>query len=83
MTPLHCPFCGHTDVQVVEGSTFRWRVAACENCGARAGEVRIQTLGEGTLEQWEIAARESALVEWNTRFVVPADSQSESAESQH
>ena len=65
--PLPCPFCGHTGVNVHETSTFRWRVAECNNCGAQCGEVRVQTTGEGTQEEWERQAKEDALKEWNTR----------------
>ena len=43
-----CPFCGTADVTVQPGSTFRWWVAACSSCGAQSGEVRVQTMGDGT-----------------------------------
>ena len=62
-----CPFCGSTEVRVVDGSTFRWRLAQCQGCGAQAGEVRIQTLGEGTPLDWECKATRLALDEWNKR----------------
>lgn len=62
-----CPFCGYSGVNVVEGSTFRWRVAQCNECEARAGEIRIQTTGPGTREEWEQEARIQAIKEWNTR----------------
>lgn len=65
--PLPCPFCGSTLFRVCEGSTFRWRVATCVDCGAQAGEVRVQTLGEGTRDEWEEAAEEAAIKEWNRR----------------
>jgi len=66
-----CPFCGDTVVDVEEGSSFRWRVAICRSCGAQAGEVRRQTLGEGTNDEWDAAARIAALAEWNTRHTHP------------
>jgi Lar family restriction alleviation protein len=62
-----CPFCGCSSVSVVEGTSFRWRVARCNNCGAQAGEVRIQTFGEGTPEEREKDAKQDAFAEWNTR----------------
>ena len=62
-----CPFCGSTDVQVFEGSTFRWRLASCQGCYAQAGEVRIQTAGTGTPDEWEVKATRLALDEWNKR----------------
>jgi hypothetical protein len=62
-----CPFCGGRQVDAQEGSSFRWMVAFCCNCGATCGEVRVQTLGEGTREQWISAARIRAIEEWNTR----------------
>ena len=31
-----CPFCGGvTDVEIIEGSTYRWRVIRCKNCDVR------------------------------------------------
>jgi Lar family restriction alleviation protein len=65
--PKPCPFCGCPTVTVVEGSTFRWRVAECDSCDARCGEVRIQTVGDGTQEEWEADAKERAIEEWNRR----------------
>lgn len=65
--PLPCPFCGCTDVGVIEGDSFRWRVARCNGCGAQAGDVRIQTLGSGTRDEWEARAISSAIAEWNKR----------------
>jgi Lar family restriction alleviation protein len=62
-----CPFCGGANVSVVEGETFRWRFAKCNECGAQAPDVRIQTLGDGTKEEWEADAHRRAIVEWNTR----------------
>lgn len=41
---LPCPFCGSTKIGFADGSTFRWLAAVCENCGAQAEEVRIDTL---------------------------------------
>lgn len=67
MSALPCPFCGSVNVTVVEGSTFRWRVAGCNDCGAQAGEVRIQTLGEGEKADWEASAHTAAIQEWNQR----------------
>ena len=65
--PLPCPFCGNAEVSVHEASTFRWRVAECGQCGAKCGEIRIQTVGDGTKEEWEAVAKEDAIKEWNTR----------------
>lgn len=70
----HCPFCPleiETTVTVREGSTFRWRVAECDQCGARSGEVRMQTLGDGTVEEWYEQGDIKAIEVWNTR---PAES---------
>ena len=65
--PKSCPFCGGTSVFTSEGSTFRWWVAGCNECGAQAGEVRRQTLGDGTNEEWDEAARIEAIEAWNER----------------
>lgn len=64
--PLPCPFCGETSGEVVETSTFRWRAWTC-SCGVVGPEIRKQTMGEGTQEEWEAKAREDAIKEWNTR----------------
>jgi hypothetical protein len=37
---LPCPFCGSVRIVALEGSTFRWVLAECAECGARCGEVR-------------------------------------------
>lgn len=65
--PLPCPFCGHIGVSIMEGSTFRWRYATCNECGAQAPEIRIQTLGAGSKDEWEKQAVADAMVEWNRR----------------
>ena len=62
-----CPFCGSTSVSTREGTTFRWWLAECNECGATAGEARRQTLGEGTNEEWDNQARADALERWNRR----------------
>ena len=74
MNLLPCPFCGHVGVTVHEGSTFRWRYASCDACGAQAGEVRVQTLGDGTKEEWEETAKREAIEEWNTRTMTASES---------
>lgn len=53
-----CPFCGAGNIQVREGSTFRWVVAECGNCGAIGPEARRFAPAED---------RERALVMWNER----------------
>ena len=62
-----CPFCGEDNVKVREGSTFRWRLVECQCCGALGPEIRIQTTGSGTLEEWEAVGSEDAIKEWNER----------------
>ena len=62
-----CPFCGETDVGVVKATTFRWRVAFCNVCGANGPEVRVQTSGSGDPVVWEEQARILAIKEWNKR----------------
>ena len=62
-----CPWCGGTSVSVEEGSTFRWRILSCDNCGANTGEHRIQTMGSGGKEQWEAKCRAEMLEVWNKR----------------
>lgn len=62
-----CPFCGSADVTVVEGESFRWLVATCNACGARSSEIRKQTTGPGTPDDWMTIGIRLALREWNTR----------------
>jgi hypothetical protein len=61
------PFCGHVGVDFVQGSAFRWMHAECGSCGARGHEIRVQTLGEGTPEQWRYDAEQEAFNLWNER----------------
>ena len=61
-----CPFCGESDVRVC-ASTFRWRSAFCDVCGANGPEVRVQTSGSGDPVVWEEQARILAIKEWNKR----------------
>ena len=62
-----CPFCGGLSVSVHQGSAYRWRVASCGECGASSGEVRVQTTGEGTPDEWRLAADVKAIDAWNER----------------
>ena len=39
-----CPFCGSTSISIQEGSTFRWMLACCNDCDAKSGEIRVDTL---------------------------------------
>lgn len=66
-TPGPCPFCGHVGLDFAEGSTFRWIVASCGGCGASLAETRIQTLGEGTKDEWMTEAKADAIAAWNRR----------------
>lgn len=60
-----CPWCAAMNVEVAEGSTFRWRKAMCAVCGAEAPEVRVQTTGSGTRDEWQAAADREAVQTWN------------------
>ncbi len=66
-----CPFCGCQNICTREGSTFRWMYAGCEDCGAQAGEIRVQTIGTGSQEEWREQARADAFAEWNRRTPPP------------
>ena len=59
MELLPCPFCGGTSVTVEEGTTYRWAVATCVDCGATASEVRAVPD--------VVKTQELALAEWNLR----------------
>ena len=59
MELLPCPFCGGTSVTVEEGTTYRWAVATCVDCGATASEVRAVPD--------VVKTQELALAEWNRR----------------
>jgi len=66
LEPLSCPFCGGTDIAIMDGSTFRWVFAACQDCGGACGEVRVQTTGKPRDEAL-VEAGQRAIAEWNTR----------------
>ena len=67
MNAKPCPFCGHSGITIHEGSTFRWMVAECNDCGATAGEVRVQTMGDGDRKDWINNGNRDALDAWNVR----------------
>ena len=62
-----CPFCGESSIMVVDGATFRWRHVECGACGAMGPEIRCQTMGEGTPDEWERKAEADAIAAWNER----------------
>lgn len=72
LEPLPCPFCGGTDIAIMDGSTFRWVFAACQDCGGSCGEVRVQTTGKPRDEAL-IEAGQRAIAEWNTRSNMQSD----------
>lgn len=70
-TPLPCPFCGYVGLQFREGSTFRWLYSECGECGATCGETRVQTMGNGTRDEWLAQAEKDAIEVWNKRAAQP------------
>lgn len=62
-----CPFCGGESITIQEGSTFRWMMVECNECGAASGEVRVQTIGEGPPAAWKAKGAQDAVAEWNKR----------------
>lgn len=62
---LPCPFCGQTGISIIEGSTFRWRKAECDYCGASCGEIRIQTIDQN--EETIARDEQEVIREWNKR----------------
>jgi Lar family restriction alleviation protein len=79
-----CPFCGEESLEIHEGSTFRWVVAECLGCGARCGEVRVQTMGAGLPADWKGKAEKDVIEEWNKRAPnkpsLPARAEGEASE---
>jgi Lar family restriction alleviation protein len=63
---LPCPFCGGTKISTYPGSTFRWRYAACDECGAQSGEVRINTTTKSRMKAMQ-EAQDELRSEWNKR----------------
>ena len=58
---LPCPFCGSTQgFYVEEGSTFRWRVISCRNCG-EGTEVR-RNEPDSYITDWNAAAPYPAML---------------------
>ena len=73
MNAKPCPFCGESSAAVREGDTFRWRYTECGHCGGRGPEVRAQTIGNGTAQQWEADAQARAIEAWNNQPEPPKD----------
>jgi Lar family restriction alleviation protein len=69
---LPCPFCGSENINLHQGSSFRWVYMGCDDCGAQTGEYRFHTLVEQ--EQGKIEALQDGVKEWNTRVTPQADS---------
>ena len=61
-----CPFCGSTSISIQEGSTFRWMLACCNDCDAKSGEIRVDTLNNRRADALE-KARRDAITKWNER----------------
>lgn len=58
---MPCPFCGAAgQLDFQDGSTHRWGVAYCAECGASAGETRREYPDVG---EWHA----KAVAQWNTR----------------
>ena len=58
---LPCPFCGSTEgFYIEEGSTFRWRVLSCRNCG-EGTEVR-RNEPDSYITDWNAAAPYPAIL---------------------
>jgi len=62
-----CPFCGGADVAVHVGTSFRWLVAACMQCGAVGPEIRKMPVDDVPLAERRIIDHEAAIQEWNKR----------------
>ena len=73
-----CPFCGGTNIQTAEGSTFRWVHAYCAGCGAQSCEVRKATLADDQTAA-QLEAEADAIAEWNTRVSDRSDEGADSA----
>lgn len=66
---LPCPFCGYSGpLDFQDGSTHRWGVAYCAECGASAGETRREYPDVG---EWHA----KAVAQWNTRTPQPTQAQ--------
>ena len=66
ITAKPCPFCGGSKIATQEGTTFRWRYAYCEECGAQGPEVRVDTLSTDRPAA-EAEASRKAIEVWNER----------------
>ena len=61
-----CPFCGGVGLDFTDGTTFRWLAYSCVDCGI-GSETRVQTMGEGSIEEWKSQAQAEAVTAWNRR----------------
>ncbi len=60
-----CPFCGGTKISIGDGTTFRWVVAECDECMARTGDIRINTMV--ARDEAIAEAMPDIIKEWDTR----------------
>jgi len=65
--PRQCPFCGSPSINTHEGLSFHAWLAQCAECGASSGEIRRQTTGAGTNDDWDRQAALDAIAAWNMR----------------
>lgn len=70
--PLPCPFCGSETIEIVEGTTYRWATAQCQDCGAQCGEIRRREPLQPTADA-RAKDEAEAIGEWNTRSNPKAD----------
>ena len=61
-----CPFCGGVGLDFSKGTTFRWLAYSCVDCGI-GSETRVQTMGDGSIEEWKAQAQADAVTAWNRR----------------
>jgi len=66
IVPLPCPFCGCEGITVQQGSTFRWAIGVCDECGASCGEARVDTFKPYDEEEVYLSVIEM----WNKRHNV-------------
>ena len=66
LEPLPCPHCGTTGIAVEEGSTFKWFLARCNECGATCGEIRIESK-DIPRDKFSDLIGQKVIAEWNKR----------------
>ena len=66
LEPLPCPFCKKIGITVEQGSSFKWFLGRCNECGATCGEIRVESKDIPRDKFGDLIAQK-VIAEWNKR----------------